>query len=248
MKEKRFREYDPFAWLYNKYWGQMFTPTAMAVIEKLVLSQLKGKARILDLCCGTGQMSEILSQRSYQVTGIDGSGKMLVYARENAPGVHFIEADARSFTTETLFEATVCVFDSLNHVMSSKDLGSVFKSVYQALKDKGIFLFDMNLEPEYTGHWSGIHGIVEDDHVCMINQHYDSETRIGLFDATLFRMEEGWQRVDFILKQKWYPEEEIRSRLVKAGFRMIEAYGLSQEKGLIELTPDARRVFFRCIK
>ncbi len=248
MKEERYTEYDPFAWLYNTHWGHMFTPTAMAAIEKLVLPDLPRGAEILDLCCGTGQMAGILKGRGYRVTGIDGSEKMLAYAMENAPGVILKVDDARSFMTETPFDAVVCVFDSLNHIMLSEDLGSVFKSVYGALKDKGIFMFDMNMEAGYTARWNGIFGIVEDDHVCVIRNSYTLENSTGLFDATLFRMEQGWQRTDFSLKQRCYPALEIEQRLIEAGFKTIEAYNFSPEQVLTELTPESHRGFFRCIK
>jgi SAM-dependent methyltransferase len=173
---------------------------------------------------------------------------MLAYARENAPGVHFLADDARSFAIDTTFDAIVCVFDSLNHIMSLKELGDVFKSVYRALKDNGVFHFDMNLEAEYTDHWSGVHGIVEDEQVCVIRLNYDAETRTGVFDATLFLLAEGWRRTDFVLKQKWYPESDINKELEKAGFKTVEIYNFDQEKNLTELSPEARRAFFRCIK
>ncbi len=248
MKAERYIEYDPFAWLYNKHWGYMFTPIAMAAIEKLVIPNLSPGAEVLDLCCGTGQMTGMLQQRGYRVTGIDGSEKMLSYARKNAPGVIFKVDDARSFMTETHFDAVVCVFDSLNHIMSIEDLGEVFKSVYRALKAGGVFVFDMNLETGYKERWNGIYGIIEDDHVCIIRNSYDTENRTGLFEATLFRMEQGWQRNDFTLTQRSYPEWEIINSLSEAGFSANEAYEFSLEQGLSELSPGSQRGFFRCIK
>jgi SAM-dependent methyltransferase len=248
MKKERYNDYDPFAWLYNKHWGHMFTPIAMAAIEKLVMPNMSQGNEILDLCCGTGQLAQKLKERGYRVSGIDGSEKMLTYARENAPGVIFKTADARSFVSDTSYDAVVCVFDSLNHIMSIEDLGDVFKSVYYALKDNGIFMFDMNLEAGYTTRWNGIFGIVEDDHVCVIRNSYDTENRIGLFDATLFRLEQYWQRADFTLTQRCYPVPEIQQKLIEAGFEKIIAYNFSPQQELTGLTPEAHRGFFRCIK
>ncbi|MDR7586593.1 MAG: methyltransferase domain-containing protein, partial [Armatimonadota bacterium] len=83
----RYAEYDAFAWMYNRYWGQDSVQRFLPVIEKLVLPHLGPHARILDLCCGTGQLAQALAQRGYQVTGIDGSEEMIRYARINAPAV-----------------------------------------------------------------------------------------------------------------------------------------------------------------
>lgn len=248
MKEERYTEYDPFAWLYNKHWGHMFTPIAIAAIEKLVLPNLSRGAEVLDLCCGTGQIVGLLRGRGYKLTGIDGSEKMLSYARENSPGGNFIAADARTFVTSTPFDAVVCVFDSLNHIVSKKDLSDVFKSTYRALKENGIFMFDMNMEAGYTARWNGLFGIVEEDHVCIIRNSYDPENKTGVFDATLFRLEQNWQRSDFSLTQRCYTVQEIELGLKEAGFRSIDMYELTPTLELSALSSEAQRGFFRCIK
>ena len=73
-----YSDYDPFAWVYNRHWGNNFTALALLVLDRLVLPYLPARARILDLCCGTGQLARALSARGYQVTGLDGSKEMLL--------------------------------------------------------------------------------------------------------------------------------------------------------------------------
>ena len=123
---KMYSAYDPFAWIYNKHWGNSFLPVVLPVMDNLVLTKLPKNARILDLCCGTGQMAQKLTNLGYRITGIDGSPEMLSYARENAPGVEFLLADARSFRLTRKYPAVISIFDSLNHIMSAKELRSVF--------------------------------------------------------------------------------------------------------------------------
>ena len=79
-----YSDYDPFAWVYNKYWGNEFTPRVFPILEQLVLRELPAGARVLDLCCGTGQLAGTLTALGYRVTGVDGSTEMLRFARENA--------------------------------------------------------------------------------------------------------------------------------------------------------------------
>jgi len=245
----RYSDYDPFAWLYNQHWGNMFTPVAMAVANELVLPFLPRKARILDLCCGTGQLSQLLSDRGYRVTGIDGSEQMLQYARTNAPGVEFILEDARSFSTRSKYDAIICAFDSLNHVMSIEELGSVFKSVFAALKINGIFLFDLNTENGYNHRWNGYYGVVADDHVCIIWNSYTPQERLAVFDATLFRLEGGeWSRTDFTLRQKCYHEPEVNSALESAGLINVQVYDYTREGGLKPFFDGAHKAFYICKK
>ena len=248
MDISRYREYDAFAWLYNKHWGNQFTPRALAVIDEVVLPQLAPGATVLDLCCGTGQMARILSERGYHIIGLDGSENMLAYARQNAPEVHFIPGDARGFTLDSKVEAIVSVFDSLNHVMSIDELGLVFDSVYRALKKDGIFLFDLNTEAGYVTNWHGVFGIIEDDHVCVIKNSYNTTDKIALFDATLFRLEQEWRRSDFTLTQKCYPVDDICYGLEKAGFKAVKTYEFSIENGLKPLSSESGKAFFLCRK
>ena len=118
---KTYSAYDPFAWLYNKHWGNSFLPVVLPVLDNLVLTKIPKNARILDLCCGTGQMAQKLTVLGYRVTGLDGSLEMLNYSRQNAPGVEFLQADARSFRLPYKYNAVISVFDSLNHIISPKN-------------------------------------------------------------------------------------------------------------------------------
>jgi len=141
-----YSDYDRFAWVYNKHWGNSFTELALRVLEKLVFPYLSAKARILDLCCGTGQLAQALIARGYRVTGLDGSSEMLRFARENAPAGEFIVDDARSFKLPDSYHAVVSTFDSLNHIMTLEELTSVFRNVYAALQEGGFSFFDLNME------------------------------------------------------------------------------------------------------
>jgi len=246
---KTYSSYDPFAWLYNKHWGNSFLPVVLPVLDNLVLTKVPKNARILDLCCGTGQMAQKLTVMRYRVTGIDGSPEMLNYARENAPSVEFLQADARSFQLTHKYHAVISVFDSLNHIMSTKELGLVFRAAYAALRSGGFFMFDMNTEAGYLYEWSGDFSIIEDDHVSVIHSTYNQKTRTADFDATVFRLNDGsWYRHDFVLYQKCHATTAVKSALKSAGFIDIETYGFDWQSGMSSLTKDSRRAFFLCHK
>ncbi len=247
-KSEKFSDYDDFAWIYNRHWGNRFTPGALAVLGELVLPEIPPGAAVLDLCCGTGQLARILSEEGYNVTGIDGSEEMLKYARENAPGVRFVRDDARTFNLPPSFSLVTSFFDSLNHVMVIEKLGAVFRNVYSCLEEEGLFIFDMNMEPGYLAQWQGYFGIVEDDHVCLFPQSYDVDSRTARFEATIFRLKDGWYRFDVTLLQKCYSEEEIRNALSEAGFVIRDAFEYTLESGRKDLDNHSDRAFFLCEK
>ena len=243
-----YSDYDPFAWVYNKHWGNSFIPHALPALERLVFLDLPTKARILDLCCGTGQLAQILTERDYQVTGLDGSAEMLRFARENAPSVEYVHADARSFKLPAVFHAVISTFDSLNHVMTLEELTSVFRNVYATLREDGLFLFDLNMEAGFRLTWDDNFGIVEDDHICVVRSSYRPEERTARFDTTIFRLQDYWYRSDVTLYQKCYSEGEVRSALEAAGFSNVHACAYDEHQQLQEFTPDSQRAFFICRK
>ncbi len=158
---------------------------------------------------------------------------MLSYARENAPGVEFLQADARSFQLPQKYHAVISVFDSLNHIMSTRELRSVFHSAYNALRSGGLFMFDLNTEAGYFYEWNGDFTIVEDDHVCVVRSTYITTTHIADFDATIFRLkDDSWYRHDVILYQKCHASAAVKSALKSAGFTDIEAYGFDWQSGM----------------
>jgi SAM-dependent methyltransferase len=240
----QYTDYDRFAWVYNKHWNS-YSVRVISVLEKLLLSKLPAGARILDLCCGTGQLAAVLSECGYQVTGVDGSPEMLCYARENAPHVEFIASDARTFKPVEHYHAVVSVFDSLNHLMTLEELTIVFKNVYGGLLPGGMFVFDLNMEAAYLANWRGSFSIVEADHAIAARSGYDENQKEGYIDFTLFKLEDGWQRSDVRLTQRCYPQESIEAALKDAGFVDVQSYDAEND---LDFRPNIGRSFFACRK
>lgn len=248
MGAERCSEYDAIAWLYNRHWQGQFHPTALAVMDGIFLPRLPEQAMILDLCCGPGWLASELGKRGYRITGIDGSAEMLRYARKNAQDARFILDDARSFELEATFDGAFSAFDSLNHLLSIDELELAFNRVFAVLRNGGLFLFDLNTEAGFLEHWHGLHGFIEEDHVCIFQQSFDSQSKIAEIEATLFRLEDGWVRSDFALTQRCYPESEVLEALERTGFRDVHALAFSVAEGLHELGPGSTRAFFLCHK
>lgn len=243
----RYSDYDAFAWMYNRHWGS-FATRIVPVLEELILNALPANARILDLCCGTGQLAHALSAEGFKLTGLDGSESMIAIARKSAPDATFRTDDVRDFTINGEFHAALSTFDSLNHVMSLDELTSVFRNVHGALLGGGIFGFDLNMEEGYRTRWRGSHGYVEDDHACIARSSHLPEEGIGKTEITMFfRRGEGWERSDVTLLQRCYTAEEILEALQSAGFVGAEAYDGARDLGE-ELSKHPGRTFFVCHK
>ena len=239
---ERFDAYDPIASVYNRHWGY-FADRIYPVLHRLVLRDLPPRSALLDLCCGTGQLAAVLSDKGYAITGVDGSERMIEIARRNAPGVEFLVQDARELSLDGRFAAVFSTFDSLNHVMSLDELEHVFRSVHAVLDDGGHFEFDLNMEDGYLQRWRGSFGIVEDDLVCVVRSSRDEQEKIGRMDLTVFESAgTGWKRTDVSLLQRWYRESDITERLRRAGFERVCTN--DEDDPILEGARESGRMFF----
>ncbi len=74
-----------FARIYNLKWTGFARQVAPLILEYYEATPFAAaNKRVLDLCCGTGQLAGYFLERGYRVVGIDLSEHMLRYARENA--------------------------------------------------------------------------------------------------------------------------------------------------------------------
>lgn len=225
-KIERNREYDPFARIYNRYWGADYRAEAAPVVARLLLSRIAAGASILDVCCGTGQFTEIIRKLGYDLEGLDASGKMIRYARENAPEVGFLVADARDFHLKRKFDAAYSVYESLNHVPDIAGLRLAFLCIRRHLKPRAPFLFDLNREEAYILYWNSSDAIIEADSVCVMRSQFDQASQAGIFEMTAFERDEDasgeiWRREDFTLRQFCHDFDKVAEALSLAGFRDI---------------------------
>ncbi|AUB40699.1 Trans-aconitate methyltransferase [Nostoc flagelliforme CCNUN1] len=91
---------------------------------------------ILDLGCGTGQLTEKIAQAGAEVMGVDHAPAMIEKARQNYPHIRFDVADARNFQVEKPLDAVFS--NAVLHWVKEAD--SAIASIHQSLKPGGRFV------------------------------------------------------------------------------------------------------------
>lgn len=225
---ERHGDYDNWAWLYNRTLGPGYCQEKLSFLERTLIARTPAGGRILDLCCGTGQMIPPLVERGFAVTGLDGSADMLRYARENAPGTEFVQADARSFRFAEPFDGVLCTSASLNHMADLGDLRQVFACVNRALRDDGAFVFDVNHPAQLTRHWRGqpAEGEIRSDYAWLITPRYSASSGEGGFTVDIWRRPVADGRpspvknaVSALLGHRWLRRRRLRLLARFASFR-----------------------------
>jgi SAM-dependent methyltransferase len=133
--------YERFSRFYDAVMDDP-APRAQQVVD-WVNKYLPDASSLLELGCGTGSILERLKWVP-SLTGLDISPEMLAVAREKLPDARLVEGDMKAFSFGETFEVVICVFDSLNHLLSFGDWQSMFDVVHQHLAEGGLFIFDVN--------------------------------------------------------------------------------------------------------
>lgn len=95
--------------------------------------------KILDLGCGTGELTAELSQSGAEITGIDRSEEMIQRARQQYPQLSFYVEDATQLNGLPQFDAVFS--NAALHWML--DAQQVIQQVYQHLQPRGRFVAEL---------------------------------------------------------------------------------------------------------
>jgi ubiquinone/menaquinone biosynthesis C-methylase UbiE len=231
--------------MYDAYWADWYLPAALPALENLFFSAVQPGTAVLDVCCGSGHITQELVRRGYRVAGVDSSSALIEIARRRLPEVEFSVQDVRNLRIHTAFEAALSTFDSLNHILDLDGLRAAFAAIYRVLLPGGLFVFDMNLEDAYLSDLSQWHAHVHDDNVGLVRGTYDPTQKKASTELIWFVQSEnagGWQRRHSIVEQRCYGQAEILSALADAGFSDIGAIPAMQAGATPEL--GFGRMFF----
>ena len=140
--------YGDFSYYYDMLTENVDYGKRCDYICNLLAENDVSKGILLDLACGTGSLSILLSQRGYDIIGTDASEDMLTKAQEKkyeaAPDAIFLCQKMEELDLFGTINAAVCTLDSLNHITEADKLKEVFRRVSLFMEDGGIFIFDVN--------------------------------------------------------------------------------------------------------
>lgn len=176
---------------------------------------------VVDLGCGTGILAGALTERGYDVLGIDVSAHMIQCARSVAPRSRFIRASIRN-TTLPPCRAVLAIGESLSYLTARSrrppDLGPLFARVGRALLPGGLFVFDLVVAGRPLMSYRSWHA--GSDWAVLVDVSESAATRVVTRRITAFRGRGGrYRRTDECHAVGVYDREDV--------VRLLEAAGLS---------------------
>jgi 2-polyprenyl-3-methyl-5-hydroxy-6-metoxy-1,4-benzoquinol methylase len=135
-------------WFNSKYYYQLYfkrdDKEAAAFIDNLVTHLAPPKdARILDVACGRGRHSIHLSEKGFDVTGIDLSEDSIKEALlHETEKLHFYQHDMRQPFRINYFDYAFNFFTSFGYFKTRREHDNSIRMIAQSLKSNGSFVLD----------------------------------------------------------------------------------------------------------
>ena len=224
--------YTSFAAVYDTFMDNIPYEEWEKYLKSLLYEYGVREGLVLELGCGTGNMTEILAQSGYDMIGVDNAEEMLEIAIEkrmkSGLDILYLQQDMREFELYGTVKAIVSVCDSVNYILEEEELEEVFRLVNNYLDPGGVFLFDFNTVYKYR-EILGDQTIAENREECSFiwDNYYYEEERINEYELSLFIREgdsELYRKYQETHFQKAYDLETMKRLITQSGLEYITAY------------------------
>jgi ubiquinone/menaquinone biosynthesis C-methylase UbiE len=191
----------------------------------LAHQQYKPKT-MLDVCCGTGTMCELLTREGFEVDGFDISAPMIEIAREKAKRkgmkIRYEVFDAAEADMGEKYDAAYSFFDSLNNITEPGRLQMAFRRVYEHLNPGGSFIFDLNTAYAFQQRMFDQENLKPNAKLrYKWVGDWNEKTRLITVDMRFWRSGQEFRETHV---QRAYDEAEVRAMLAEAGFEGVRAF------------------------
>lgn len=203
---------------------------------------------VLDLCCGSGNITAILDQKGYDMIGVDLSVDMLMQARNKLPETLLLNQDMTSFELYGLVDSILCLCDSMNYLLEEEDLLKTFKCCSKYLVDDGLLIFDMNTKYKFQ-HQLGSNTFAEqfEDFSYIWENCFDESKNIHEYHTTFFIKTAGnkYEKFEEFHYEKFYNINVVQDLIQKSGLKLE---GVFDESLYQKPNNESQRIYFVCRK
>ena len=241
--------YGDFAYFYDNLTDNVDYEKRCSYIKGLLAENGVGEGILLDLACGTGTVSLLLSDMGYDVIGVDASEDMLSVAQEkkmeSGADVIFLCQRMEELDLFGTINACVSTLDSINHVTDEETVREIFRRVSLFMEDKGIFLFDVNTPYKHKCVLGDNTFVYDTDEVYCVWQNTTDESLVTTVNLDIFEKdeddEETYYRYSEEFTERAYDLDDIKKWLEDVKFEVV---GIYEELTKDSVKADTQRAVF----
>ena len=203
---------------------------------------------VLDLGCGTGNLSLLLARRGYELISVDSSPDMLSVFQskllslpEGTTAPMLLCQRAEELDLYDTVDAAVCCLDGFNY-LSPEALREAVRRLHLFLSPGGMLAFDI-LSPGWLRSLDGQCFVDEDEDTLCLWRAFLEDGALH-YGMDLFRAEgELWSRSQEEHTEYLHDPEELRSVLTAAGFADVAVFkdGPQSDRGRLFLTAVCKK-------
>ncbi|NYC81939.1 SAM-dependent methyltransferase [Clostridium beijerinckii] len=200
----------------------------------------------LDLACGTGNVSINVAKYFKTVYAVDLSDDMLNVAfdkfKKNKIKAKVICQDMCELSLNKRFDLITSVLDSTNYITEDEDLLDYFSSVYEHLKENGIFIFDINSYYKLSTVLGNNIYTYSSEEIFYTWENSFEDDVLNMFLTFFVKTEnELYKKFEEEHFERAYKESYIEDILKKCNFRIINKFsGYSDE----EVNENSERILY----
>ena len=182
---------------------------------------------VLDLACGPGRHAVALAREGFNVTGVDLSPfllqKAMGLAQEEDVDVEWVLEDMRRFVRPEAFDLVTSIFTSFGYFDDKREDMIVLQNIHRSLREGGALVMElMGKEWLARGFLPTSSEELADGRLLVERREItDDWTRV----KNQWTVIEGDRATTFRFEHTVYSGQEMRDRLLDAGFSDVQLFG-----------------------
>lgn len=214
---------------FDKWYAEAWSRKQGGFSERLantLISYLKSNNRpvksVLDVCSGSGEFLSRMRNITADCVGIDNADGYLEYARSEYGDVEFKKVEnLHEFKLRKKFDLISCNRDVVNMFTNFEKWMTFFKTVYNHLENKGLFMFDFYTEKKLAGWNEVIYEQSNDlDYVSKVSQN----NGLCVMSEVYYLKESSiyYRKTADVMVEAWFKTEDIVKALKEVGFKKVK--------------------------
>lgn len=214
-------------------------------------------ARVLELGCGTGDISLAIAEHGAHVVGLDSSHEMIKAAVAKAryrgcTTAAWVQARMEALAFHTRFTAVIIPYHALCHVLSPAALGELLTRIHYHLQPGGMFVADIftraagapihRRASTSTQTPDGVYHVAEDEHFDSTTGQLRTRFTYQLHHPHTGQILDTWTRhLDYLVTEP----DVLAARLRHAGFTAVRHFAAFDHHKTVTPGEDAALCAFR---
>ena len=243
--------YNEFAYFYDELNGEADYDAVYSYIKAALDAHGMKQGIVVDLGCGTGDLTLMLTQAGFDMIGVDSSDDMLAVLREKADELQLsdklllLNQDILSLDLYGTVNAVISTFDTFNHIGPKENFEKAIEKAAFFMEKGGVFIFDLNTPYKHKNILADNTFTLEGpDAICNWHNHYDEKDQSVAIDIHIEYLDTG-ELFHESFKEYTYELDYVKSVLKRYGF---ELEALHDGEMFTELQDNSQRYIFTAVK